>query len=162
MHLQMLMIRQGTSFSWTYRFAQLLGIAPQVMEGYTGGVLVILEDSGEAIEAIFEKHEEFAEKFNRTINIPIFSNDELVAFGKSYAEEQEFYFDEMAVLALYDCIGVRQTAEHVVNVAEVKELVDRAIAYAQKRGRGFFARLSRKRVDEDGNRLILEEDFDFK
>mgnify|MGYP003300853253 CR=1 FL=1 len=132
----------------------------EVMEGNTGGLLVILEDDSKEISKLLEKNRSFAEKFNRCIDIPIFSNDELVAFGKSYAEEQEYYFDEMAVLALYDCIGVRQTADHVVNITEVKEFVDDAIAHAEKKSRGLFARLSRKRIDEEGNKLLLEEDFD--
>lgn len=131
-----------------------------VMESNTGGLLVILEDASAEISRLLEKHKRFAAKFNRSIDIPIFSNDELVAFGKSYAEEQEYYFEEMAVLALYDCIGVRQTANHVVNIAEVKEIVDDAIAYAKKKSKGIFARLSKKRIDEYGNKLLLEEDFD--
>ncbi len=133
----------------------------EAMENPNGGLLVILEDDTKEIAALMEKHHNFAVKFNRTIDIPIFSNDELVAFGKSYAEEQEYYFDEMAVLALYDCIGVRQTSDHVVNVAEVKEFVDDAIAHAEKKSKGLFARLSKKRIDEDGNKLLLEEDFDY-
>ena len=130
------------------------------MDGNTGGLLVILEDDSSEIDKILKKQEGFAKKFTRSVNIPIFSNDELVAFGKSYAEEQEYYLDEMAVLALYDSIGVRQTSDHVVNIAEVKEFVDMAIAHAQKKSRGFFARISKKRIDEDGNKLLLEEDFD--
>lgn len=132
-----------------------------VMEGLTGGLLVILEDDETEITMLLERNQRFAKKFNRSINIPIFSNDELVAFGKSYAEEQEYYFDEMAVLALYDCIGVRQTSDHVVNITEVKEFVDDAIAHADKKSKGLFARLSKKRIDEDGNKLLLEEDFDY-
>ncbi len=132
-----------------------------VMEGATEGLLVILEDDSKEISRLMEKNEGFANKFNRSIDIPIFSNDELVAFGKSYAEEQEYYFDEMAVLALYDCIGVRQTSDHVVNITEVKEFVDDAITHAEKKSKGLFARLSKKRIDEEGNRLLLEEDFDY-
>lgn len=133
----------------------------KAMEGMTGGLLVILEDDFEEINRLLGKHENFAVKFNRSVDIPIFSNDELVAFGKSYAEEKEYYFDEMAVLALYDCIGVRQTADHVVNITEVKEFVDDAIAHAEKKSRGLFAKLSKKRIDEYGNKLLLEEDFDY-
>ncbi len=132
-----------------------------VMDGTTGGLLVILEDDASEISRLMEKNQGFAVKFNRCIDIPIFSNDELVAFGKSYAEEQEYYFDEMAVLALYDCIGVRQTSDHVVNISEVKEFVDDAIAHAEKKSKGLFARLSKKRIDEDGNKLLLEEDFEY-
>jgi hypothetical protein len=141
--------------------AEIVEKLSEAMAGPTGGLLVILEDDANEIAALMEKHHEFAVKFNRTIDIPILSNDELVAFGKSYAEEQEYYFDEMAVLALYDCIGVRQTSDHVVNVAEVKEFVDDAIAHAEKKSKGLFARLSKKRIDEDGNKLLLEEDFDY-
>jgi len=132
----------------------------EAMEGDTKGLLVILEDDAGEINSLLEKHEGFAAKFNRSIDIPIFSNDELVAFGKSYAEEQEYFFDEMAVLALYDSIGVRQTADHVVNITEVKEFVDGAIEHAEKKSRGIFAKLSKKRIDEYGNKLLLEEDFE--
>lgn len=132
----------------------------EAMEGNTGGILVILEDDHEEIANLMKDHEGFAAKFSRSVDIPIFSNDELVAFGKSYAEEKEYYFDEMAILALYDSIGIRQTAEHVVNIAEVKDMIDEAIAHAEKKSRGFFARLSKKRIDEYGNKLLLEEDFE--
>lgn len=131
------------------------------MEGKTDGLLVILEDDQKEIRRLMERNESFARKFNRSIDIPIFSNDELVAFGKSYAEEQEYFFDEMAVLALYDSIGVRQTSDHVVNITEVKEFVDDAIEHAEKKSRGIFAKLSKKRIDEYGNKLLLEEDFEF-
>lgn len=131
------------------------------MEGKTDGLLVILEDDQKEIRRLMERNEGFARKFNRSIDIPIFSNDELVAFGKSYAEEQEYFFDEMAVLALYDSIGVRQTSDHVVNITEVKEFVDDAIEHAEKKSRGIFAKLSKKRIDEYGNKLLLEEDFEF-
>lgn len=132
----------------------------KAMAEKTGGVLVILEDSAAEIRRLLSADEGFARKFNRAIDIPIFSNDELVAFGRSYAEEEEYYFDEMAVLALYDSIGIRQTSNHVVNITEVKELVDHAISHAEKKSRGLFARFSKKRIDEYGNRLLLEEDFD--
>lgn len=132
----------------------------QAMEENEGTLLVILEDEAEEIKELFRKTPRLGEQFQRTINIPIFSNDELVAFGKSYAEEQEYYFDEMAVLALYDCIGVRQTSDHLVNVTEVKELVDAAMEHAEKKSKGFFARISKKRIDEEGNKLLLEEDFE--
>jgi hypothetical protein len=130
------------------------------MEGDTGGMLVILEDSAEEIRRIFLKNKNFASKFDYTIDIPIFSNDELVAFGKSYALESEYVFDEFAVLALYDRIGCRQTNDHMVTVAEVKDIVDQAIAHAESGTvRHVFARLTKKNVDEFGNHMLREEDF---
>lgn len=138
---------------------EIVELLSAAMEEQTSGLLVILEDDISEIKCLMKKHESFAEKFNRTVDIPIFSNDELVAFGKSYAEEKEYFFDDMAVLALYDCIGVRQTSEHVVNITEVKEFIDEAIEHAEKKSKRFFAKLSKKRIDEYGNRLLLEEDF---
>ena len=140
---------------------EIVEMLSAAMDGYTEGLLVILEDDAQEIERLMRRHENFAMKFNRSVDIPIFSNDELVAFGKSYAEEKEYFFDDMAVLALYDCIGVRQTSEHVVNIAEVKEFIDDAIEHAEKKSKGIFARLSKKRIDEYGNKLLLEEDFNY-
>ena len=62
------------------------------METDTGGLLVILEDSAEEIERLFHKNKNFASKFEHSIDIPVFTNDELVAFGTSYALEQEYSF----------------------------------------------------------------------
>ena len=140
---------------------EIVEMLSAAMDGYTEGLLVILEDDAQEIERLMRRHENFAIKFNRSVDIPIFSNDELVAFGKSYAEEKKYFFDDMAVLALYDCIGVRQTSEHVVNIAEVKEFIDDAIEHAEKKSKGIFARLSKKRIDEYGNKLLLEEDFNY-
>ncbi len=131
------------------------------MESDTGGLLVILEDSAEEIQRIFRKNKAFASKFDHTIDIPVFSNDELVAFGKSYAREAEYVFDEFAVLALYDRIGCRQTNDHMVTVAEVKDIIDAAIAHAEKGSvKHMFAKLTRKNLDEFGNRMLQEEDFE--
>lgn len=130
------------------------------MEADTGGLLLILEDSAEEIKRIFLKNKNFASKFDHTIDIPTFSNDELVAFGKSYAREEEYVFDEFAVLALYDRIGARQTNDHMVTVAEVKDIVDTAIAHSERGGvRHMFARMTKKNVDEFGNHVLREDDF---
>ncbi len=131
-----------------------------VMEADTGGLLVILEDTAEEIERLFHKNKNFASKFEHSIDIPVFTNDELVAFGTSYALEQEYSFDEFGKLALYDRIGSRQTNDHLVTVAEVKEIIDRAIEHAEKAGvRRILDRITRKSVDEFGNRLLREADF---
>ncbi len=130
------------------------------METDTGGLVVILEDTAEEIQKLFLRNRNFASKFDHTIDIPVFTNDELVAFGKSYALEQEYSFDEFGILALYDRIGSRQTNDHLVTVAEVKEIIDDAIEHAEKGGiRHLIDRVTRKSVDEFGNRLIREADF---
>ena len=124
----------------------------------TGGLLVILEDEKEEIRDLFIRCESLAAKFTRTIELPTFTNKELVAFGESYAREQECVFDEMAVLALYNRIGNRQTSDHLVNVAEVKEMIDEAIERGDKRG--LFGKRRKGRTDEFGNLVLLEKDFE--
>ncbi|MDO4260636.1 MAG: hypothetical protein Q4C82_01035 [Eubacteriales bacterium] len=131
------------------------------MEGDTGGLLIILEDTSSEIRRLFLKNKNFASKFDFTIDIPIFTNDELVTFAKSYASELGYAFDEFAVLALYDRIGNSQTNDHVVSVAEVKDVVDDAIARGEKRSvRHLFAKIMKKNIDHEGRRLLREEDFE--
>lgn len=124
----------------------------------TGGLLVILEDEKEEIRDLFIRCESLGAKFTRTIELPTFTNKELVAFGESYAKEQECVLDEMAVLALYNQIGNRQTSDHLVNVAEVKELIDDAMERGGKRG--IFGKRRKGRTDEFGNLILLEKDFE--
>ena len=90
----------------------------------------------------------------------MFTNDELVAFGTSYALEQGYSFDEFGKLALYDRIGSRQTNDHLVTVAEVKEIIDRAIEHAEKGSiRHILQKVTKRSVDEFGNHLLREADF---
>lgn len=124
----------------------------------TGGLLVILEDEKEEIRKLFIRCESLGAKFTRTIEIPVFTNKELVAFGESYAEEKECVLDEMAVLALYNRIGNNQTSDHLVNVAEVKDMVDEAIDRGGKKG--IFGKTKKSRMDEFGHLILLEKDFE--
>lgn len=124
----------------------------------TGGLLVILEDEKDEIRKLFIRCESLGAKFTRTIDIPVFTNKELVAFGESYALEQECVLDEMAVLALYNRIGNNQTSDHLVNVAEVKEMVDEAIDRGGKKGP--FGKVKKSRLDEFGHTILLEKDFE--
>lgn len=126
--------------------------------GQTGNLFVILEDEPAEIQRLFVRSESLAAKFQRTIEIPVFTNNELVAFGKSYAGEQGYVLDEMAVLALYNRIGNNQTSDHLVNVAEVKEIIDEAVLHASKKGLGKL--FAKRRQDEFGNYILLEKDFE--
>ena len=131
------------------------------MEGDTGGLLIILEDQKAEIQRLFHKNSNLASKFEYKVDIPVFTNDELIAFARSYARELGFSYDEFAVLALYDRIGNGQTNDHRVSVAEVKDMVDAAIEHSEKGGvRKLFAKIIGKNVDEEGYRLLHEQDFE--
>ena len=131
------------------------------MEGDTGGLLIILEDQKAEIQRLFHKNSNLASKFEYKVDIPVFTNDELIAFARSYARELGFSYDEFAVLALYDRIGNGQTNDHRASVAEVKDMVDADIEHSEKRGvRKLFAKITGKSVDEEGYRLLHEQDFE--
>ena len=131
------------------------------MEGNTGGLLLLLEGTEKDIRKIFLKNKNFASKFDYTVHVPVFSNEELVNFAKSYAMENGYVLDEFAVLALYDRIGSRQTLDNNVTVTAVKEILDEAVEHAEKGGvKRFLAKTTKKNIDKNGNTILREEDFE--
>lgn len=132
----------------------------KAMEFRTNGLVVILEDEKHLLTDLFERHPNFAEKFTAEVNIPIFTNDELVSFGKTYAYDEDYKIDDMATLALYNRIGEMQTPEHPVNVTDVKEILDKAIKRSERFGfRKLALIISHKRYDEEDRIILYEKDF---
>jgi len=126
----------------------------------TGGLKIVLEDEKVPMRKLLAEHKEFTTKFSIQINIPIFTNDELVSFGKSYARELDYKIDDMAILALYNRIGNSQTEEHPVTVADVKDVLDKAIKKAERFGiRKFIKILTNKRYDAEDRIILYEKDF---
>lgn len=139
----------------------ILNELSKAMEFRTNRLTVILEDCKQGIRTIEENYPEFAEKFNTEIVIPVFTNDELVSFAKTYAKENGYKIEAMGVLALYTLIGENQTEENPVAIAHVKEMVDEAMKRAAKNGRRPGKKVSKRHLDEeDGRILIYEKDFD--
>ena len=131
------------------------------MEADTSGLLVIIEDTKNGIRKALGRDESFARKFTEKINLPVFTSDELVAFARSYAKELMYEIDDMAMLALYNRISNIQKADQATTLTEVKEIVDEAIANAEKfsmkKAFGLFA--SRKNKDSDYE-ILHEKDFE--
>ena len=132
----------------------------QAMEFRTDSMILIIEDEKEDMKNLFEEHPEFAEKFDATIKIPVFTNDELVTFARTYAGECGYKMDEMGILALYTIIGANQSVEEPVSIAKVKEMVDAAIAKASKGGRKIGRKLSGRQVDRMNRIILYEKDFE--
>lgn len=132
----------------------------KAMEFRTDGLIIILEDEKHLLKALFDKHPELAEKFTSEVTVPIFTNDELVAFGKTYAFDEDYKIEDMATMALYNRIGELQTPEHPVTVLDVKDIVDQAIKRSERFGiRKLGMILSKKRYDEDDRIILYEKDF---
>ena len=127
----------------------------EVMNGNTKGMIVILEDEKIGMRKLIARYPKLAKKFTSMINIPVFTNDELVNFAKVYTMENGFRIDQMGMLALYNLIGVNQKEDQPMCIGTVKTMLDNAMAKAQG---GLFKR-SKKRVDRDGFTVLLEKDF---
>ena len=124
-------------------------------------ILIILEDTKEGLKKALGRDEKFAKKFTEKIEIPIFTSDELVAFAKAYANESGYDIDDMATLALYNRISNIQRLDEPTNLIEVKEIVDEAIARAEKGGlKKIFSILTSRRYTEDDYIALREKDFD--
>lgn len=132
----------------------------QAMEFRTDDLVVMMEDEKPDIRSLKERNPDISKKFTSTIMIPVFTNDELVSFGKTYLKERGYRMDEMAVLALYTMIGDNQSATEPVTVGRVKDMLDGAIRKAGGGTKKFGRRLSRKAVDKDGRILLREKDFE--
>lgn len=131
-----------------------------LMEEQTGELLVVLEDERKSLDKMLAANPRFSKKFTSRVELPVFINDELVTFGQTYAKENGYKIDEMGILALYTHIDMLQRDEEVVTVADVKELVDRAIEHSRKINVKHLAKkLLGKSKDESDRVLLTEQDF---
>ena len=124
------------------------------------GIVIILEDTRKEIDRFLEKYEKLQESFTSRMDVEALSNDTLVAFGRQYAREREYSIDELGVLALHTRIEDMQTSSHAVTVGEVRDIVDEAIAHANRKTIGHFIDIVlRRRYDEDDMIILREKDF---
>lgn len=131
----------------------------KAMEFRTDGLTVIVEDEKIGMRKFIARYPKLAKKFTSMINIPAFTNDELVAFAKIYTKENGYTIDQMGMLALYKLISSNQKEDEPMNVGAVKNLIDAAIAKSQGGIRKFQRNISKKRTDHDGYIVLYEKDF---
>ena len=126
----------------------------------TSGVLMILEGDMDSLQKMFTMNRSFASKFTNEIRIPVFTTDELVAFGRSYAKTNGCTVDSMGILALYNRINMIQKIDQPTSLSEVIEIMDQAMARVKSRGiKGTFSRLGSKKSDAEGRLILHEKDF---
>ncbi len=124
------------------------------------GIIVVLEGTRREINRFFKQNEILADSFPARFDIEALDDDALAAYGRKYAELMEYSIDELGMLALHTRISDMQTSTHVVNVAEVQEIVDDAIDHANRKNlRHFFDILLAKRYDEEDMIILRERDF---
>ena len=136
--------------------AETVEVLDKAMEFRTDGLTVIIEDEKIGMRKLIARFPKFAKKFTSMINIPVFTNDELVNFARVYTKENGFKIDQMGMLALYNLIGVNQKEDQPMNIGAVKEMLDTAMAKSQG---GLLNFNKKKRVDRDGFTVLYEKDF---
>ena len=130
------------------------------LEQEHSGIIVVLEDLRKSMDKLLKRSPALLECFNIRIDVEALDNDSLVAIGKKYAKDKEYSIDELGVLALHTCIAERQTSDHAVTVAEVREIMEEAIRHANRKTLGhFFEILLAKRYDEEDMIILREKDF---
>lgn len=139
--------------------AQTVENLSKAMEFKTNRLTVILEDSKDGIYTLKQDYPEFMEKFDSRIVIPVFTNDELVSFAKTYAKEKGYKVDDIAVLAVYSLIGDNQYEDDPVCVGQVREMMDSAIAKASRLGRRPGKKVAKRHLDVTGRIMLYEKDF---
>lgn len=123
-------------------------------------LLIILEDSKEAVMEMFEANPKFAEKFPGRIVLPAYTNNDLVAFGKSYAMEMEYTIDDMGILALYQRLSEIEMDDYNPTLLDVKEIIDGAIQKSSKKSvKNLMNSMLRKKYSEEGYIILQEKDF---
>jgi len=132
-----------------------------LLQNDTSGLLIILEDTSKGIKKALSMDDAFASRFSGKVNVPIFTNDELVSFAKSYSEELGYEIDEVAVLALYNRISNIQKIDQATTLTEVKEIVDEAIDREKHGGlKKAISILTSSRYTGDDRIVLREKDFE--
>ena len=132
----------------------------KVLEKDNMGLLLIMIDKKQNINELLADHTALNNNFNLRVDIEALNDEALVSYAKQYAEEMEYSIDEFGILALHTRIADRQTSDHEVSVAEVRELINEAISYANKKTpRHFVDILLEKRYDEKDMIILRERDF---
>ena len=132
-----------------------------LLEQDDSGLLVILEDSAIGIKKALATDDGFAKKFTESVTVPIFTNDDLVVFARSYANELGYEIEEMAILALHNRISNIEKLDQETTLIEVKEIIDEAIDREARGGiRKAFNILTAKRYTDDDKIVLTEKDFE--
>ena len=131
-----------------------------ILQQENKGLILVMEDTKEDMDKFLDKNPALKQSFNVRVDIEALDDDSLVAYAKQYAYEKEYAIDNLGILALHTRISEKQTLDHEVTVAEVKDIVDDAIYYAEKRSIAHFADvILNKRYDENDMVILREKDF---
>lgn len=125
------------------------------------GILLFLVDTRKEMKHLLGRQRTLTDFFNIRIDIIAMSEDSLVDYGMKYANNLGYSIEEgFANLAFHKRVREAQAGNHIMTVAEVKEIVDEAI---DNNGKNFFSKFARrvtgKLEDDNGMIMLREKDF---
>ena len=139
---------------------ETVGELLKILQEENKGLIIVMEDTKEDMNRFLDKNPSLKQSFNVRVDIEALDDDSLVAYAKQYALEKEYAIDNLGILALHTRISERQTLDHEVTVSEVKDIIDDAIYYAEKRTVAHFIDvIVNKRYDENDMVILREKDF---
>ena len=124
------------------------------------GMIVILTDRKRNMDHFLEHNAVLAPLFPVRVDLQALDGNALVDYAKNYANSLDYSIDDYGALALASRIAASQSIDHQVTVEEVREMVDEAIRYANRKTPGHLMDvITRKRYDEDDMIILREKDF---
>ena len=130
----------------------------EAMGDYTGGMIVVLEDTRTSIERLLADVPQIGVCFTHRIELKECNIAEWAETAKNYALENHYIVDDMAMLALSAKIDAVYANKKNIVMEDVQDIIDDAIEKAEKRNRKLFGRLFSKKKDSDAV-LLRESDF---
>lgn len=139
---------------------KIISRLPEALEAMAGEIMIVLIDEKEPVDEIVQRVPELALLFNARIDIPEYTNDDLVAYATGYARGLEYSIDEMGTLALYTKIGELQLVDYAATIYDAKDIIDEAIHNVRKKSVSHLMDVMlAKRYDEDDYIILREKDF---
>ncbi len=134
----------------------------KAMIKYANRIRIILIGETDQVESLLLQNGDLEQQFAYTFHLHDYKNDELVEFARDYAQTKGYGMDEMATLALYTRLADEKIKRPVVTLGDVKKIVDEAISQNENRKgvKNFISNMLMKNVDEDGNLILREKDFE--
>ena len=127
------------------------------MKNYTEEMLIVLEDDKAAIDRMLSNTPDMKEFFTNRLDICEMEINDMVKIAKEYATDQLYEIDEMGELALYAKLDDISGRNPVLSIEDIQEVIDEAIAHANRFGIGKIFGKIRKGKGEMG--VLTEHDF---
>lgn len=124
-------------------------------------IIVFLVDKKPFMDTMLYEQRKLRRAFTARIDLAALSQDTLLSYAVEYAAGLEYSMDDSAIDALRERIeDIQIEEEHNVSLEEVREMVDEAIDYANRKSlSNLVGKLSGRRYGKDNMIILYDRDF---